>query len=223
MSADALNPSRRRFLQVFLAAPIVLAAGMRPGWPDLLAAAEAARRASPPDAKPGPPGRALALTPDCGDDDEPTPPAIEGPFFTPRSPRRTSLLEPGLKGNRMVVTGRVFSRDCRPLSDVLLDFWHADRDGEYDNQGFRLRGHQFTDGAGRYRLETIVPGQYPGRTRHIHVKVQAPEGRILTTQLFFPGEARNRSDFVFRPDLLLAVREGEGARQARFHFVLDLA
>ena len=223
MSDDVRDPSRRRFLQVFLAVPITFAAGMRLLRADMLAAADAARRASSPDSKPGPSGRALAPTPECGDDDEPTPPAIEGPFFRPRSPRRTSLLEPGVKGTRMVVTGRVFSRDCRPLPGVLLDFWHADRDGEYDNQGFKLRGHQFTDGAGRYRLETIVPGQYPGRTRHVHVKAQAPEGRILTTQLFFPGEARNRNDFVFRPDLLMEVRDGVGAKQARFHFMLDVA
>jgi len=117
----------------------------------------------------------------------------------------------------------VFARDCRPVTGALLDFWQADRDGEYDNVGFRLRGHQFTDGAGRYRLETVVPGLYPGRTRHIHVRVQAPEGRILTTQLFFPGEPRNRNDFVFRPDLVVAMKQGERVRQAAFHFVLDVA
>ncbi len=42
---------------------------------------------------------------------------------------------------------------------------------------------------GRYTLETIVPGEYPGRTQHIHVKVQAPNGPILTTQIYFPGVA----------------------------------
>src|SRR5262249_8724534 len=131
-------------------------------------------------------------TPECGDDDEPTPSETEGPFFKPRSPRRASLIESAVLGTPIVVTGRVFSRGCHPLAGVLLDFWHADRNGEYDNAGFRCRGHQFTDASGRYRLETIVPGLYPGRTRHIHVKVQSPHGRVLTTQLYFPGEQRNR-------------------------------
>ena len=52
------------------------------------------------------------------------------------------------------------------------------------------RGHQFTTGIGAYRLQTVVPKDYPGRTTHIHVKVQAPNGPILTTQLFFPGDTQ---------------------------------
>lgn len=89
------------------------------------------------------------------------------------------------------------------MAHALLDFWHADEEGDYDNAGFRFRGHQFTDGEGRYRLETIVPGSYPGRTRHIHVKLQARGGPVLTTQLYFPGEAGNSRDGLFRPQLLV--------------------
>ena len=220
MIQDAFEPGRRRLLRTLVTLPVAFAAGMRLRWPDALAAAEPAGGAASGAARPGP---ALAPTPECGDDDEPTPPATEGPFFKPRSPRRTSLLEPGVAGTKVVLVGRVFARDCRPLPGTLIDFWQADRDGEYDNVGFKLRGHQFTDGEGRYRLETIVPGLYPGRTRHIHVKVQAEGSRILTTQLFFPGEPRNRSDFIFRPDLTVAMKPGERLRQAAFHFVLDVA
>jgi protocatechuate 3,4-dioxygenase beta subunit len=126
-------------------------------------------------------------------------------------------------GTRIVLSGRVFARDCRPLPGALVDFWHADDEGEYDNVGFKLRGHQFADRTGRYRLESIVPGIYPGRTRHYHVRVQAPGGRILTTQLYFPGEPKNRRDFLFRPELLMEVKEGGGGKQARFHFMLDTA
>jgi len=117
----------------------------------------------------------------------------------------------------------VFSRGCRPVAHALLDFWHADDSGEYDNEGFRLRGHQFTDDAGRFRLESIVPGLYPGRTRHFHVRVQAPHGRVLTTQLYFPGEPRNRNDGLFRSDLLMSMRDAGNAKAAQFHFVLDHA
>ncbi len=166
---------------------------------------------------------ALAPTPDCTDDDEPTPAETEGPFFKPRSPLRTSLIESGMGGTRLVVTGRAFSRDCRPIPGALLDFWHADDEGEYDNIGFKLRGHQFTDREGRFRLETILPGLYTGRTRHIHVKVQPRGGRILTTQLYFPGEPRNRRDFLFRPDLLVAMRDGSDWKQAKFNFVLNVS
>jgi len=93
--------------------------------------------------------------------------------------------------------------------------------GVYDNDGYRLRGHQFTDAQGRYGFETIVPGLYPGRTRHFHLKVQAPGGRILTTQLYFPDEAGNARDRIFSPELLLALSEGETGATGRFDFVLD--
>ena len=95
--------------------------------------------------------------------------------------------------------------------------------GEYDNVGYRLRGHQFSGTDGTIRLETVMPGLYPGRTRHIHVRVQAPSQRILTTQLYFPGESRNASDGIFDSSLLMELSGTSSARQARFNFVLDLA
>ena len=161
-------------------------------------------------------------TPACGDGDHTTPPETEGPYFKPRSPARTSLLEPDVPGARIVVEGTVLGADCRPIPRALLDFWQADAGGRYDNAGFRLRGHQFTDEAGRYRLETVVPKLYPGRTRHIHVKVQAPHRAVLTTQLYFPDEPGNRRDFLFTPALLLAVRDEGAGKRGRFDFVLDV-
>ena len=191
---------RRQFLRMWAALPLALASSgvALPAWAQ------------------------AAPTPECGDDDDPTPRQMEGPFFKPRTPQRTSLLEPGINGTRLVLTGFVLSTACKPVAGALLDFWQADDHGDYDNQGYRLRGHQFSDGDGRYRLETIVPGLYPGRTRHIHVKVQAPNRPVLTTQVYFPGEAQNEGDFLFRPDLLMKIRNAGGARDGRFDFVLKL-
>jgi len=147
-----------------------------------------------------------------------TPRQTEGPFFTPNSPLRASLLETGAKGERMVLVGQVLSRDCKPVPNALLDLWHADEQGEYDNRGYRYRGHQFTDAQGRYQFETIVPALYPGRARHYHVKVQPKGGRLLTTQLYFPGDPGNRRDGLYRPELeLKTAKKGEGA----FDFVVD--
>lgn len=146
-----------------------------------------------------------------------TPRETEGPFFRPASPKRITLIEPGSKAPRLVVSGRVLTADCKPAPNALLDFWHADENGDYDNGGFHYRGHQFTDAEGRYRLETIVPAVYPGRTRHIHVKVQPAGGRILTTQLYFPGEPENQRDGLFRRELVMQMGErGQGA----FDFVV---
>lgn len=160
-------------------------------------------------------------TPACGDDG-PTPPMTAGPFYTPDSPERASLLEPGMAGTPMVVTGQVLSLSCTPIANALVDFWHTNDQGEYDNSGYTLRGHQFTDAAGRYRLETIVPGIYPGRTRHFHVKVQAANQPVLTTQLYFPAEPLNAGDFLFRPELLMSVQDTDNGKQAIFDFTLEV-
>ena len=169
----------------------------------------------------------LAPTPSCVDDDDldETLEQTEGPFYTPDTPERTSLLEPGITGTKLTVTGYVYSTACAPIRGALLDFWHADDNGVYDNEGFRLRGHQFADEDGRFELETILPGLYTGRTRHIHVKVQAPNQPVLTTQLYFPDEPGNESDGIFHPDLVLDMQQtdDEDGQLGFFTFVLDAA
>src|SRR3954452_15876553 len=162
----------------------------------------------------------LAPTPACHDGDDATVPQNEGPNFKPSSPERLELFEEGMAGQPIELVGFVLSRACKPLAGALLDFWQADDKGRYDNSGFRLRGHQFTDADGRYRLRTIVPGVYVGRTRHFHVKVQARGGSVLTTQLYFPGEAKNRSDGLFRTKLVMRTAKNEGSLAGRFDFVL---
>ena len=165
---------------------------------------------------------ALSPTPACEDDDDVTPAQTEGPYYTPDTPERTSLIEPGITGTKLAVTGYVLTTDCQPVARALVDFWQCDDNGVYDNAGYRLRGHQFTDDQGRYILETIVPGLYPGRTRHIHVKVQAPNQPILTTQLYFSGEQSNDSDRIFHPDLMMDVQEATDGQAASFNFVLNI-
>jgi protocatechuate 3,4-dioxygenase beta subunit len=213
--------TRRRLLRLGMAVPVPLVlAACDPDDPTIQSGG-ATQTSSAASATTAAAGR-LAPTPACDDGDDPTPQETEGPFFTPNSPQRTSLLESGMPGTRLTLTGVVLSTSCRPVERALLDFWQADDGGAYDNQGFRLRGHQFTDADGRYRLETIVPGLYTGRTRHIHVKVQAPDRPVLTTQLYFPGEPANQRDGLFMPELQVEQRDGGGARQASFGFVLEL-
>lgn len=162
----------------------------------------------------------LAATPVCDDGDDPTPAQTAGPYFKPRSPLRTSFIEEGITGTRLSLSGTVLTRGCRPVPGALIDLWHADANGAYDNTGYRLRGHQFTDNAGRYRFETIVPGRYPGRTPHFHLRAQPRNGRILTTQLYFPDEAQNRGDRIFNPALLMRLNRSGSGIEARFDIVL---
>ncbi|AZM50318.1 dioxygenase [Streptomyces sp. WAC 06738] len=168
-------------------------------------------------------GGELTPTPEaCDPGDPPTMQQTEGPYFKPNSPQRTSLVDPGTPGTRLTVSGYVFGLTCQPIPHALLDFWQADVNGAYDNTGYRFRGHQYSDAQGRFSLQTIVPGLYPGRTRHIHVKVQAPNQPILTTQLYFPNEPRNNTDTIFHPSLLMTVRDVGGGREGTFDFVLNV-
>jgi protocatechuate 3,4-dioxygenase beta subunit len=124
-------------------------------------------------------------------------------------------------GTRVTLSGYVLDPNCQPVENAWLDFWQADAQGQYDNAGYVLRGHQFTDASGRYTLETILPGEYPGRTPHIHVKVKAPDGPELITQLFFPGEPANRTDQIYSDKLLVVMEEREHELVATYHFVVE--
>jgi protocatechuate 3,4-dioxygenase beta subunit len=149
-----------------------------------------------------------------------TPAQTEGPYFKAGSSERASLVEAGMAGTRLTLSGRVTTATCQPIAHVLLDFWQADSSGNYDNSGYRLRGHVFTDAAGNYRIETIIPGLYTGRTEHIHVKVQPPGGQVLTTQLYFPGVAQNDSDGNYNAALLLKITDSGGAKLGTYDFVV---
>jgi hypothetical protein len=210
--------TRRELQRLLLVAPAPLAAALLAGRVSGIALAQDS--GDTPDADGTP---VLAPTPECGDADdfELTEAQTEGPFFTPDSPERTSLLEEGLPGDELLVTGYVYSPDCQPVPGALIDFWHCDAAGVYDNEGYTFRGHQFAAEDGRFELTTIVPGVYTGRTRHIHVKVQAPNGPILTSQLYFPDEPGNASDGIFDERLLLDMSE-DGDRQVGFFtFVVE--
>jgi protocatechuate 3,4-dioxygenase beta subunit len=160
----------------------------------------------------GVPAVALAQS-QCG---APTPGDIEGPFYKAGAPTRANFVETGSSAEKMVLTGVVRSADCRPLANASLDFWHADERGEYDSAGYRYRGIVTTDWQGRYRLETNLPPPYSGRARHIHVKVQRLGGRMLTTQLYFPGESRDASRA-----LVVKMERRPDGRVATFDFVLE--
>jgi protocatechuate 3,4-dioxygenase beta subunit len=194
------KPTRRRFLLN----TGVLAAGSGLSRADLVLSQE------------------LTPTPSCHDGDEPTVCETEGPFFKPRSPERSDLRELGAGGSPFELSGFVLTRSCRPLHGAAVDLWHADDKREYDNVGFRYRGHVITGPDGAFRFRTIVPALYSGRTRHYHFKVQAPGSRLLTRQLYFPNEPANLRDGLFQRELLMQVAEAGDGLVGRFDFVLNI-
>jgi protocatechuate 3,4-dioxygenase beta subunit len=181
------------------------------------------------------PRDALAPTPHIADDDGPLPLApapgctvtadnIEGPFYKPGAPSRATLVGDTDRGERLTLTGTVRTTSCQPLANAVLDIWHADARGGYDNDGWGLRGTLVTDKHGRWALRTIIPGRYLNgrryRPSHIHVKLRARGHRELTTQLYFAGDPYLEGDDFVVPSLIMPHERDGSARRAAFDFVL---
>lgn len=169
------------------------------------------------------PGRALAA------DLRPTPANAEGPFYPPNKPADVDadLTQVAghanrAKGTILYVTGRVLDSKGAPIPNAVLEVWQCNAFGRYihpsdsessgpldpDFQGYaRLAAGD--DGA--FRIKTIKPPPYGGRTPHIHYIVASPRTR-LTTQMFFEGEAMNERDFLYR----YLSRDDRRASTARF-------
>ena len=157
-----------------------------------------------------------------------TPRDAVGPFYKSGAPFETDLCASGSGGaEKLLVTGRVLGMsDCKPLSGAVVEVWQADTRGEYtlftpgkkDDERCLLRASVRTDGEGHYRFNTILPGEYPGRPRHIHYRVSHQGYATLVTQLYF---ARERGV----PDQLVVStsRSAQGVARAVFDITLVAA
>lgn len=150
-----------------------------------------------------------------------TPTQIEGPYYKVCSPHRASLIEPGVTGTPLEITGLVLNEKGKPIPGAVLDFWQSDDKGNYDMLGDLLRGHVFADAAGRYSIETIVPACYePRQARHIHVKIQGVS-RPYTTQLYFSDDADRVKDNFYQRELEVQVEDlANGHKRGTFNFVI---
>lgn len=127
-----------------------------------------------------------------GDECAPTAGDVEGPYYTAGAPAVVVLAAADEPGTRIRIDGVVVdAADCEtPLPGSVVDLWHADDSGEYDNAGYRLRGIVTADQDGAFVVETILPGRYSSRpVRHIHFKVWSAGGaELLTSQIYFGGD-----------------------------------
>jgi protocatechuate 3,4-dioxygenase beta subunit len=146
----------------------------------------------------------------------------EGPYYKANPPQNAALRTAGVAGTPLTLTGYVVSKSCQPIANAKLDFWQADGNGNYDNSGYTLRGWQLTDANGAYRLETVIPGLYPGRTEHIHFKVTV-NGQTYTSQLFFPGVSQNEGDSIYSARMLVTVNTTTSPVTGTFTFVVNVA
>jgi protocatechuate 3,4-dioxygenase beta subunit len=96
-------------------------------------------------------------------------------------------------GEPLVVEAVVLDSACRPATGAQLTVWHTDAQGWYGPGGRGCcfyRGTVRTDSAGRFRLQTIRPAQYPvpdAPPAHIHLEITHRAGTLTTEVVFDAG------------------------------------
>jgi protocatechuate 3,4-dioxygenase beta subunit len=146
-----------------------------------------------------------------------TPRRSDGGHYRSGAPAKETLVEPGVAGTPLLITGYVLFPDCRTVPDAVLDVWQADADGRYDDEAWQLRGVLRADAAGRYTIETILPGSVDGDPPTVHMKVaEEIGGRIVTSQVYLapPADAP-------RPELAVDPAEASEGLVARFDVVIE--
>lgn len=149
---------------------------------------------------------------------------IEGPYYLPDAPERSDLDTVGDEGVPLSLLGLVTDTSCSPLAEIIVEIWHADPRGVYDNgetQNYRGFVRTGTDGA--YAFSTLVPGRYLNgdtlRPSHIHVKVHRGGTEALTTQIYFLDDPQLEADPWAEPGRTVCLeRDGDG-----FVVVFDIA
>jgi catechol 1,2-dioxygenase len=158
---------------------------------------------------------------------QPTPQCVEtednilGPFYREGAPFRTVLASPD-EGQPLVIDGTVFGPDCVPLPGALVDVWQANDAGVYDitSSDYLWRGRMLALDDGSYHFETILPGWYPTRPKHIHYKVSQDGFLPLTTQLYFEGDPYLKIDPYVRPSLIIPLTQINDVWYGTFDIVL---
>jgi protocatechuate 3,4-dioxygenase beta subunit len=156
---------------------------------------------------------------------------ILGPYWVPDAPWRSVLASPDEPGTRLFIEGRISASDCATgLEGTIVDVWQASDAGCYsvvqdcpDEDPFNLRGQMLTGASGVYAFESVLPGYYPGRCRHVHFRIVPASGPRLVTQLYFQGDPRIPDDpYASNPDavnrIIPLVEDGNGA----LHGVFDV-
>jgi protocatechuate 3,4-dioxygenase beta subunit len=147
----------------------------------------------------------------------PSPTQTLGPFY-PRNaaerPRATDADLITVEGGRVLtkgvpihLIGRVVDRRGIAVNNAAVEIWQCDGNAVYHHPAggaeserdphFQGYGVDHTDASGEFHFRTIRPIAYPGRTPHIHVRVQPASGRGFATQLYLPDDPGNARDFLF--------------------------
>jgi protocatechuate 3,4-dioxygenase alpha subunit len=115
-----------------------------------------------------------------------------------------NLVSDAVKGERIVIRGRVLDGENEAVPDALVEIWQADANGFYDHpddphrenadQNFRGFGRSDTISDGQFSFRTIKPGRVPFDSRRLqapHISVRIFARGMLThayTRFYFSDE-----------------------------------
>jgi protocatechuate 3,4-dioxygenase, beta subunit len=112
------------------------------------------------------------------------------------------------KGTPLYLTGRIVSARGQIVANARVEIWQCDANAVYHHPAggaaaerdpnFQGYGETKTDATGAFHFRTVRPVPYPGRTAHIHVRVEASGSTPFATQLYLANEAGNARDFLYR-------------------------
>jgi hydroxyquinol 1,2-dioxygenase len=152
-----------------------------------------------------------------------TPSTLPGPFYRADAPDLalgSDLCRDGV-GEALAVIGQVLGPNRLPIPGALVEVWHANGEGRYENQDpdnqpeHNLRGRFTADAQGRFHFRTVRPGGYAlpddgpvgqlarrlglslDRPAHIHFAVTATGHRRLVTAIFDGADPAITRDALF--------------------------
>lgn len=149
-----------------------------------------------------------------------TPDQPLGPFYPLQLPSDTNIDLTQVEGNtrsafgeRVLITGVVQDKNCKPIEGAIVEVWQACESGKYNHPSdtspnkldpnFQYYAQVITNSKGEYSFKTIIPGEYDAsaswrRPPHIHFKVSLRGYEELVTQLYFKGEKLNDFDRILQ-------------------------
>lgn len=107
--------------------------------------------------------------------------------------RLTKAKEPG---EALIIYGKVLDKKTNlPIKRASLFLYHTDTAGHYNSWFFgypalaKIRGTLYTNDSGCFKIQTILPGDYPGAkdNRHIHFVLKAKGYKTIRREFLFDG------------------------------------
>ncbi len=140
-----------------------------------------------------------------------------------RIPTTNHLLKPTGKsieaeGQRVILMGRLFDKNCMPVPNAIIELWQVDPYGKWilampediatPNPVFAGAGRTYTDNEGNFSFITAFPAETRTYVRDEHgkiirtiihapnfnLRINAEDMPAFSTRLYFTGDNRNSQD-----------------------------